>query len=61
MITLEAPHFVLSEGRLMRMISEGVLTPYLEWEFRGDLIQRMHNEYGHLSLHGTKDLVARRG
>jgi Integrase zinc binding domain len=72
MIELEAPHFVLTDGRLMRWISKGVITPegaftpgvstpYLEWEFRGDLIQRMHNEYGHLSLHGMKDLVVRRG
>ena len=61
MIRLEAPHFVLNEGRLMRKISEGVLTPYLEWEFRGDLVQGIYNEYGHLSLHGMKDLVVRRG
>jgi hypothetical protein len=61
MIELEAPHFVLMDGRLMRQISKGVYSPYLEWEFREDLIQRMHNEHGHLSLHGMKDLVVRRG
>jgi len=72
MIKLKALHFVLTDGRLMRLISKGVITPeraftpristpYLKWEFRGDLIQRMHNEYEHLSLHGMKDLVMRRG
>src|SRR5947207_1226922 len=60
-IKLEATHFILNEGRLMRKDSEGVLTLYIELEFRGDLIQRMHNEYGYLSSHEMKDLVVRRG
>ena len=59
-VRLEAPHFLIEEGRLMRRISEGVTTPYLEWEFRGDLIQRMHEEYGHLSQQGMRDLVRTR-
>ena len=59
-VRLEAPHFLMKEGRLMRRIAEGVTAPYLEWEFRGDLIQRMHEEYGHLSQQGMRDLVRTR-
>ena len=59
-VRLEAPHFLIEEGRLMRRIAEGVTAPYLEWEFRGDLIQRMHEEYGHLSQQGMRDLVRTR-
>ena len=44
----------------MRRISEGVTAPYLEWEFRGDFIQRIHQEYGHLSQIGMRDLVRTR-
>ena len=59
-VKLEASHFVIQDGRLMRKLDDGATTPYLEWEFRGDLVQRIHNEYGHLSLKGMKDLVLRR-
>jgi hypothetical protein len=61
LICKEAPNFVLKEGQVYRKIKDGVIAPCLEWEFRGDLIQRMHNEYGHLSLAGMRDLVERRG
>jgi hypothetical protein len=62
LVRVEAPYFALdADGRVCRKIKDGVLTPYLEWEFRGDLIQRMHNEYGHLSIAGMRDLVERRG
>ena len=57
LVRLEGPHFLIQEGRLVRRIAEGVTTPYLEWEFRGDFIQRMHEEYGHLSQRGMRDLV----
>ena len=59
-VRLEAPHFLIEEGRLMRRIAAGVIAPYLEWEFRGDLIQRIHEEYGHLSQQGMRDLVRMR-
>ena len=32
-----------------RKIREGVTAPYIEFEFRGDLMQKLHNQYGHLS------------
>src|SRR5438552_18892777 len=56
LVRLKAPHFLIQEGRLMWTI-EGVIAPYLEWEFVEDFIQRMHEKYGHLSQRGMRDLV----
>src|SRR5438046_6022292 len=60
LIKLEAKNFVLDNGHLYRRVQNGgiqnggnsVTAPYLEWFFRGDFVQRMHNEYGHLSYRG---------
>jgi len=61
LIKSEAPHFVIVDDRLMRRVgAEGDEAPYLEWQFRGDFIQRMHNEYGHMSREGMNDLTLRR-
>jgi hypothetical protein len=58
MIKLEAKNFELDQdGRILRKVREDLFTPYLEWLFRGDFIQRMHNEYGHLSYRGMMNLV----
>ena len=59
LVKLESPHFEMQDGRLMRR-EEGLLSPYIEWAFRGDLIQRLHNEFGHLSPKGMKHLVLTR-
>jgi len=59
LVRLEAPHFEIQDDQLMRR-EEGVLSPYLEWAFRGDLVQRLHNEFGHLSPKGMKNLVLTR-
>ena len=49
LIKEELQHFVIEDDRLLRKVGAGVEAPYLEWEFHGDFIQRMHNEYGHMS------------
>jgi hypothetical protein len=62
LIKLEARHFAFDEeGRLVRRVAPGVVAPYIEWEFRGDLVQRLHDEYGHLSAEGMKNLIETRG
>jgi hypothetical protein len=62
LIRAEAPNFKLDEQqRLLRCVAENEYTPYIEWEFRGDLIQRLHDEYGHLSAGGMQDLLRARG
>ena len=71
LIKLEAKNFVLDGGHLYRWVRDGsvrdgstrdggIMAPYLEWLFRGDFIQRMHNEYGHLSYPGMMNLVETR-
>jgi RNase H-like domain found in reverse transcriptase/Reverse transcriptase (RNA-dependent DNA polymerase)/Integrase zinc binding domain/Retroviral aspartyl protease len=60
LVKIEAKNFVLNDGRLYRKIREGVVAPYLEWLFRGDFIQKMHNEYGHLSYRGMTNLIETR-
>jgi RNase H-like domain found in reverse transcriptase/Reverse transcriptase (RNA-dependent DNA polymerase)/Integrase zinc binding domain/Retroviral aspartyl protease len=60
LVKTEAKNFVLNDGRLYRKIREGVVAPYLEWLFRGDFIQKMHNEYGHLSYRGMTNLIETR-
>lgn len=62
LIKLEVPHFAVDEqGKFVRRIKDGITAPYIEWEFRGDLIQRLHDEYGHLSAEGMKNLLENRG
>ena len=45
----KANKFVLIDEMLHRKIRDGVTAPYIEFEFRGDLMQSIHNQYGHLS------------
>ena len=59
-IKIEAKNFMLNDGCLYRRIRDDVTAPYLEWLFRGDFIQRMHNEYGHLIYRGMMNLVETR-
>jgi hypothetical protein len=37
------------EGRLLRKVREGVTAPYIEPLFRGDCMERIHRQFGHLS------------
>src|SRR5579859_1649708 len=60
LIRTEATNFVLdSDGRVCRKLQDNITASYLEWLFRGDFIQRMHNEYGHLSYRGLMNLIER--
>jgi transposase InsO family protein len=60
LIKIEAKNFILNDGRLYRKVRDGITAPYLEWLFRGDFIQQMHNEYGHLSHRGMTNLLESR-
>ena len=48
-IIAEVDKFVLEDGVLHRKVKEGIMAPYIDFQFRGDLMQRMHDQYGHLS------------
>jgi hypothetical protein len=45
---------------LYRKIREGVTAPYVEFEFRGDLMQSIHNQYGHLSYPALQNVFETR-
>ena len=60
LIKIEAKNFILNDSRLYRRIRDDVIAPYTEWLFRGDFIQQMHNEYGHLSYRGMMNLIETR-
>ena len=61
LIKLEAKNFLLKDDHLYRRVRDGgIIAPYLDWLFRGDFIQRMHNEYGHLSYRGMMNLIETR-
>ena len=48
-IVAEVDKFVLEDRVLHRKVKEGVVAPYIDFQFRGDLMQKMHDQYGHLS------------
>ena len=48
-IIAEVDKFVLEDGVLHRKVKEGIMAPYIDFQFRGDLMQRIHDQYGHLS------------
>ena len=48
-IIQEAENFILEDGVLFRKVREGIVAPYIDFQFRGDLMQKMHDQYGHLS------------
>src|SRR5438552_11956873 len=48
-IVAEVSKFVHDDGVLFRKVKEGIIAPYIDFQFRGDLMQKMHDQYGHLS------------
>src|SRR5438552_679602 len=38
------------------MIRDGVTVPYIKFEFRGDLMQSIHNQYSHLSYQSLANI-----
>ena len=56
----EADKFVLEDGTLFRTVKEGVLAPYIDFQFRGDFMQTIHDQYGHLSFSNLSDILQSR-
>jgi Integrase zinc binding domain len=61
-IIAEAAKFVLKDGVLHRKVKEGegITAPYIDFQFRRDLMQKMHDQYGHLSLQGLANVLESR-
>jgi len=48
------------EKILYHKIREGVVAPYVEFEFRGDLMLKIHEQYGHLSYPALENIFESR-
>ena len=59
-IVTDVENFVLQDGVLYRKMKEGIIAPYIEFQFRGDLMQRMHDQYNHLSYRNLANVLESR-
>ena len=59
-IVTDVENFVLQDGVLYRKVKEGIIAPYIEFQFRGDLMQRMHDQYDHLSYRNLANVLESR-
>ena len=59
-IIADAAKFVLDDGVLHRKVKEGIIAPYIDFQFRGDLMQKMHEQYGHLSYQSLANILESR-
>jgi hypothetical protein len=56
----ELDSFMVEEDVLYRKVKEGVTAPYIEFVFRGDLMEKIHHQYGHLSFDSLKNVMETR-
>jgi Integrase zinc binding domain len=56
----EADKLVLKDGIRHRKVKEGIIAPYIESQFRRDLMQKMHKQYGHLSYQSLANVLESR-
>ena len=49
LIVAKVDKYMLKDGVSHRQVKEGIMAPYIDFQFRGDLMQRIHDQYGHLS------------
>jgi hypothetical protein len=60
LVIAEVANFMMEDGVLHRKVKEGMRVPFVEFEFRGDLMQKMHDQYGHLSYQGLANVLESR-
>ena len=53
--------FVLEDDTLFRKVRDGIKAPYVEFVFRGDLMERIHRQYGHLTFASLKNVYGIKG
>ena len=56
----EVDKFVLEDRVLFRKVKEGIIAPYVDFQFRGDLMQKMHDQYGHMSHRNLMNILESR-
>src|SRR5204862_3886303 len=55
----EVDNFVVEDDTLFRKVRNGK-APYIEFIFRGDLMEKIHHQYGHLSFGSLKNIIESR-
>ena len=57
-IIADATKFVLDDGGVLhRKVNERITESYIDFQFRGDLIQKMHGQYGHLLYQNLANIL----
>src|SRR5205814_4912097 len=59
-ISGEVDNFVVEDDTLFRKVRNGIKAPYVEFVFRGDLMERIHRQYGHLLFDSLKNIIESR-
>src|SRR6266496_4722974 len=57
----DADSFVIEDGAIVKRLGEGKVAPYIDPLFRGDFMENMHTQFGHLSYVGMANAVETRG
>ena len=56
----ESDRFIMEDDVLHRKVKDGISAPYVEFVFRGDLMEKIHSQYGHLSFASLKNVIESR-
>jgi len=56
----EVSSFTVKDEMLYRKIREGITAPYIEFVFRGDLMEKIHCQFGHLTFQSLKNVMESR-
>jgi hypothetical protein len=57
----DADSFETQDGAIVKRLGEGKMAPYIDPLFRGDFMENMHTQFGHLSYVGMANAVETRG
>ncbi len=51
---------MMEDDILHRRVREGIVAPYIEFVLRGDLMEQIHRQYGHLSFSSLRNVIETR-
>ena len=57
----EADSFAMENGAIVKRLGDGKTASYIDPLFRGDFMENMHTQFGHLSYAGMENAVETRG
>ena len=56
----EVSSFTMKDEMLYRKIREEIIASYIEFVFRGDLMEKIHYQFGHLTFQSLKNVMESR-